>query len=100
MFSTTVADSMHRSHKHTTMCGSEHAGSSSGADAKTEQTARAKAAASASCNGAVEVPAHVPRPVTVLDVSGEVTARPVQVCTTDYLHMQDQCMRWKLQWHK
>jgi hypothetical protein len=99
MFSTAVADSMRRSHKQTTVCGAAHTGSSSGADAKTEQTARAKAAATASGNGTVEVPAHVPRPVTVLDVSGEVTARPVQVWTMDYQHMQDHYMHRKLQWH-
>ncbi|KAF6257455.1 hypothetical protein COO60DRAFT_1228411 [Scenedesmus sp. NREL 46B-D3] len=80
MFSSAVADSLRRSKQHTTTyspvgVGSRKAGgavSSSCADARPGQAAKAAAAAA-------EVPEHIPRPVTVLDVSGEVVARPVQV---------------------
>lgn len=85
MFSTAVADSLRRSKQHTATCSPAHASSSaagassSSAGAQAGQAAKAVAAATASGVSAVEVPADVPRPVTVLDVSGEVMARPVQV---------------------
>jgi hypothetical protein len=77
MFSTAVADSMRRSKQHTVTCSATHA-SISTAGAQPGHAAKA-AAAAASGVCAAEVPADIPRPVTVLDVTGEVMARPVQV---------------------
>jgi hypothetical protein len=91
MFSTAVADSLRRSKQHTTTCSAAQAGSSTaGAGAQSGQAAKAVAAATAGHMCAAEVPADVLRPVTVLDVSGEVMARPVQVGTAYQTHNMPQ----------
>lgn len=80
MFSAAVADSMRRSRQDATMCRAADAGRSmSGSDPHGKGTAMASSNTAAAQRCGVAVPEAVPRPVTVLDVSSEVVAKPLQV---------------------